>query len=66
MPKQKTRKCVAKRFKQTGTGKFRRNQANARHLMRKKSPKRRRRLGRQVEVKKADHERVRASAPYGL
>lgn len=66
MPKQKTRKCAAKRFKQTGTGKFRRNQANGRHLMRKKTPKRRRRLRRQVEVSSADHKRVSTSVPYGI
>ena len=32
MPKLKTRKCAAKRLKETGTGKFRHHKAGARHL----------------------------------
>ncbi len=66
MPKQKTRKAAAKRFKQTGTGKFRRNRANARHILTKKSAKRKRRLRRDAEVKKTEHRRLRAALPYGL
>ena len=45
MPKMKTRKAAAKRFKQTGTGKFMHNRANARHILTKKSSKRKRHLG---------------------
>ena len=66
MPKQKTRKSAAKRFKQTGTGKLRRNRANARHILTKKSSKRKRRLGKDAEVKAADAPRIRAALPYGL
>ena len=44
MPKLKTRKCAAKRLKQTGTGKFRHHKAGARHLKSSKNAKRRRRL----------------------
>lgn len=66
MPKQKTRKAAAKRFKVTGTGKFRRNRANARHILTKKSSKRKRRLGTDAEVKSTDSRRLRAALPYGL
>ena len=66
MPKQKTRKAFAKRFKQTGTGKFRRNRANGRHILTKKSAKRKRRLGQDAEVKPSERRRFRAALPYGL
>ena len=66
MPKMKTRKAAAKRFKQTGTGKFRRNRANARHILTKKSSKRKRRLGQDAPVKSTELRRLKASLPYGL
>ena len=66
MPKLKTRKSAAKRFKQTGTGKYRRNCANNRHILTKKSAKRKRRLGKGAEVKKTELGRIRAALPYGL
>lgn len=66
MPKMKTRKCAAKRLKQTGTGKFRHNKAGGRHILTKKSSKRKRRLGRGGEVKATELNRIRASLPYGL
>ncbi len=66
MPKMKTRKAAAKRFKQTGTGKFRRNRANARHILTKKSSKRKRRLGQDAAVKSTELSRLKASLPYGL
>ncbi len=40
MPKQKTDRGAAKRFKVTGTGKLRRRQANRSHLLEKKSSSR--------------------------
>lgn len=46
MPKMKTRKAVAARFKVTGTGKLLRRRMNKRHLMTAKSAKRRMRLSR--------------------
>ncbi|MDD2478386.1 MAG: 50S ribosomal protein L35 [Victivallaceae bacterium] len=61
----KTRKSVAKRVKQTGTGKFRRRRAGARHLLTGKSAKRRRRLGQDAAVKPADVGRLKAALPYG-
>jgi large subunit ribosomal protein L35 len=66
MSKMKTRKAAAKRFKQTGTGKFMRNRANGRHILTKKSSKRKRRLGQATEVKKTELSRMKASFPYGL
>jgi large subunit ribosomal protein L35 len=66
MPKQKTRKSAAKRFKQTGTGKYRRRRANARHLMTRKNAKRKRRLRKDTAVTSADERRIRAALPNGL
>jgi large subunit ribosomal protein L35 len=66
MPKQKTRKAFAKRFKQTGTGKYRRNRANGRHILTKKTRKRKRRLRQDTEVHPAEVRRLKASLPYGL
>jgi large subunit ribosomal protein L35 len=64
MPKLKTRKCVAKRVKKTGTGKFLRKHAGVRHLNAHKSSRRKRRLGRSEVVHEADLNRVRFSLPY--
>ena len=66
MPKVKTRKAAAKRFKQTGTGKFMRKHANARHLMSTKNAKRRRRLGKDEQVRSTEMDRVKLSLPYGV
>jgi len=40
MPKMKTHSGAAKRFSKTGSGKWKRNKANAQHILTKKSPKR--------------------------
>ena len=44
MPKMKTNKSVAKRFKVTGSGKVKRRQAFKSHILTKKAPKRKRHL----------------------
>ena len=44
MPKIKTNRAVAKRFKKTGTGKLKRNKAYKSHILTKKSTKRKRNL----------------------
>ena len=44
MPKTKTHKAIAKRFKITGTGKLMRNKQGRRHILTKKSPKKKRQL----------------------
>lgn len=66
MPKLKTRKCAAKRLKQTGTGKYRHNKAGARHLMSTKNAKRRRRLRQDGAVSSAERKRIKVALPYGL
>ncbi|HEY5250467.1 MAG TPA: 50S ribosomal protein L35 [Acidimicrobiales bacterium] len=59
MPKMKTDKGAAKRFKITGTGKIRRRKANRSHLLEKKSSRRTRRLGREITVNKADTREIK-------
>jgi large subunit ribosomal protein L35 len=59
MPKMKTNKAAAKRFKKTGGGKVRRYKANKSHILTKKSPKRKRQLTRPATVSKADEKRVK-------
>ena len=58
MPKMKSHRGAAKRFKRKGTGKIMRHHAFARHILTSKSAKRKRRLGReavvQAEAKKLD------------
>ena len=59
MPKMKTDRGAAKRFKVTGSGKVRRGQAFRSHLLEKKSSVRTRRLARQVGLSKADSKQVK-------
>ena len=59
MPKMKTDRGAAKRFKITGTGKIRRRKANRSHLLEKKSSRRTRRLGRETTSSPADSREVR-------
>jgi large subunit ribosomal protein L35 len=64
MPKLKTRKAAAKRFKVTGTGKFKRRQQNRSHLLEHKAPSRKRRLAGMLVVNERDEHRVSAMLPY--
>jgi len=50
MPKLKSHRGAAKRFKRTGTGKIMRHKAFNRHILTSKSQKRKRGLGRAVVV----------------
>ncbi|MCU1450157.1 MAG: ribosomal protein [Acidimicrobiales bacterium] len=59
MPKMKTHRGAAKRFKVTGTGKILRRRAFRNHILEKKSPARKRRLGRPAEVTGGDRDQVR-------
>jgi large subunit ribosomal protein L35 len=59
MPKMKTDRGAAKRFKITGSGRIRRGQAMRSHLLEKKSSARTRRLGADVDVAPADVRQVR-------
>ena len=63
MPKMKTHRGAAKRFKKTGTGKFVRNRANKQHILTKKSPKRKRQLRRTAVVSPGDDRRLRQLLP---
>ena len=58
MPKMKTRRAAAKRFKRTASGKIKRNRAYKGHILTKKSPKRKRKLRKSTLVSKADFKRV--------
>lgn len=58
MPKQKTHRGAAKRFKVTGSGKVLRRKAFRSHLLEKKSSRRTRRLGRPTEVTGGDKKHV--------
>ena len=59
MPKMKTDKGAAKRFKITGTGKLRRLQVNNNHILEKKAPKRKRRLAGETTVAPGDAARIK-------
>jgi len=58
MPKMKTNKSVAKRFKVTGKGKVRRGQAFKSHILTKKSRDRKRRLRKGAYVDATDAPRI--------
>jgi large subunit ribosomal protein L35 len=58
MPKMKTHRGAAKRFKVTGTGRILRRKAFRSHLLEKKPSKRTRRLGRPTEVTGGDRKHV--------
>jgi large subunit ribosomal protein L35 len=59
MPKMKTSKTAAKRFRKTGTGKLRRLQSMRQHLFEKKPSTRTRRLAGSVDVHPGDVKRVK-------
>ena len=59
MPKMKTHRGAAKRFKVTGSGKIMRRKAFRNHILEKKSSKRTRRLAREAEVTGGDRDQVR-------
>jgi large subunit ribosomal protein L35 len=65
MPKLKTHKGAAKRFRTTATGKIKRGHSHARHILTKKSTKRKRQLDIDVLVATSDQDRVVAMLPYG-
>jgi len=59
MPKMKTHSSAKKRFKLTGSGKIKRNQAGKRHLLRKRSKKAKLNLTGTTLVSKADSPRIK-------
>jgi large subunit ribosomal protein L35 len=58
MPKQKSNRAAKKRFRLTGSGKVRSNHAYKRHILTKKTQKRKRTLRRSAVVNPADQGRV--------
>lgn len=58
MPKMKTKRAAMKRFTKTGTGKLKRFKANKRHILTKKTRKRKNQLGKAALVSSADFPRV--------
>ena len=60
MPKMKTHSGAKKRFRKTARGKLRGRRAYSTHILEKKSPKRKRRFSRPVEISSQDRPRVRA------
>ncbi len=64
MPKLKTHRGAAKRFKKTGTGKFKRSMAFKRHLLSSKTTKQKRHLSGMVVVSDHDAAKVRRMLPY--
>lgn len=59
MPKMKTSKTAAKRFKKTGSGRLRRQQAMRQHLFEKKSSRRTRRLAGDRDVHPTDEPKIK-------
>jgi large subunit ribosomal protein L35 len=64
MPKLKTNRVAAKRFKLTGSGRIKRAQANRRHILTKKTTKRKRHLRGTTSVAAGDQKALRTMLPY--
>jgi large subunit ribosomal protein L35 len=64
MPKLKTRKAAAKRFRATGSGKIMRRKAFKNHLLEHKSSHKKRKLSQMAVVNERDEENVRLMLPY--
>ncbi len=64
MPKMKTNRGAAKRFKRTGSGGFKRKQSHLRHILTKKSTKRKRQLRGTSMVHESDEVLIERLLPY--
>lgn len=64
MPKLKSKSGAAKRFKALGNGRFKRASANLRHILTKKTTKRKRHLRGNTAVSASDHGHIRSMLPY--
>jgi large subunit ribosomal protein L35 len=65
MPKMKTRKSAAKRYKVTASGKVKYKKQGTRHILTKKSAKRKRNLRHPDVVDKVEVPRIKKLLPYG-
>ena len=63
MPKMKTNRGAYKRFKITGSGKFKRRKAFTSHILTKKTPKRKRNLSKSALIHRNDINRVKKMLP---
>jgi large subunit ribosomal protein L35 len=63
MPKMKTKRAAAKRFRKTANG-FKRSQSHRRHILTKKPSKRKRQLRREMHVDETDVHRIAQLLPY--
>jgi large subunit ribosomal protein L35 len=63
MPKLKTKRAAAKRFRKTANG-FKRTQSHRRHILTKKPSKRKRQLRREMHVDETDQHRIEILLPY--
>ena len=64
MPKVKTKKAAAKRFKMTGTGKLKRMKAYKSHILTKKTTKRKRNLRKAALVDSTNEKNMKKILPY--
>jgi large subunit ribosomal protein L35 len=64
MPKLKTKRGAAKRFRAKGNGGFKAGHSHMRHILTKKAPKRKRQLGRTLQISDSDVEELRRLLPY--
>ena len=64
MPTMKSNSGAAKRFKRTASGGFKRGQSHLRHILTKKSSKRKRQLGEKLDIHANDEAMVRRLLPY--
>ena len=64
MPKMKTSRSAAKRFKLTGTGKLKRNKAYKRHILTKKTAKRKRNLRKPAMTDETNVKNMKKILPY--
>lgn len=64
MPKLKTHRGAAKRFKKTASGKIKRGKAFKSHILTKKASKRKRQLDQSTLISDADSKRIHRMIPY--
>ena len=65
MPKLKTHRGAAKRFRSTASGKFKRSKAYKSHILTKKTTKRKRKLDTPTLISESDQKKVERMLPYG-
>lgn len=64
MPKLKTHKGAAKRFKKTASGKIKRSKAFKSHILTKKTSKRKRQLDKETYISSSDEKKISEMLPY--